>query len=64
VKELWREGVIGRVLNVDFEWFVDTQHGVDYFRRWHRRKENSGGLLVHKATHPEPPGHDTVGLLC
>ena len=23
----------------------------DYFRRWHRRKENSGGLLVHKATH-------------
>jgi predicted dehydrogenase len=51
VKELLREGVIGRVLNVDFEWFLDTQHGADYFRRWHRRKENSGGLLVHKATH-------------
>lgn len=51
IKELLREGVIGRVLNVDFEWFLDTRHGADYFRRWHRRKENSGGLFVHKATH-------------
>ena len=51
VKELLRSGIIGRVLNVDFEWFLDTRHGADYFRRWHRRKENSGGLMVHKATH-------------
>jgi len=39
------------VFSVDFEWILDTRHGADYFRRWHRRKENSGGLLVHKATH-------------
>jgi predicted dehydrogenase len=51
VKELLREGAIGRILSVDFEWILDTSHGADYFRRWHRRKENSGGLLVHKATH-------------
>jgi predicted dehydrogenase len=51
VKELLRSGLIGRVMNVDFEWYLDTRHGADYFRRWHRRKENSGGLLVHKATH-------------
>jgi len=51
VKELLREGAIGQVLGVDFEWFLDTRHGADYFRRWHRRKENSGGLFVHKATH-------------
>ncbi|MHB1296589.1 MAG: Gfo/Idh/MocA family protein [Anaerolineae bacterium] len=51
VKELLREGVIGRILNIDFEWILDTRHGADYFRRWHRRLENSGGLLVHKATH-------------
>ena len=25
--------------------------GADYFRRWHRNKNNSGGLMVHKATH-------------
>ena len=40
VKELLREGVIGKVLSVDFEWILDTRHGADYFRRWHRRKEN------------------------
>ncbi len=51
IKELLREGIIGQVLSVDFEWVLDTRHGADYFRRWHRRKENSGGLLVHKATH-------------
>ena len=51
VKELLRAGAIGQVFSVDFEWILDTRHGADYFRRWHRRKENSGGLLVHKATH-------------
>jgi hypothetical protein len=30
---------------------LDTRHGADYFRRWHRYKRMSGGLLVHKATH-------------
>ncbi len=51
IKELLREGAIGEVYSVDFEWILDTRHGADYFRRWHRRKDNSGGLLVHKATH-------------
>jgi predicted dehydrogenase len=36
---------------VDFAWTLDTRHGADYFRRWHRRRENSGSLLVHKSTH-------------
>ncbi len=34
-----------------FEWLLDVRHGADYFRRWHRDKANSGGLLVHKASH-------------
>lgn len=51
IKELIRQGAIGEILNIHFEWMLDTSHGADYFRRWHRRMENSGGLLVHKATH-------------
>lgn len=51
VKELLQSGVIGDVKSVHFEWLLDTQHGADYFRRWHRDKRNSGGLMVHKATH-------------
>lgn len=51
VKELIQSGVIGDVKSVHFEWLLDTRHGADYFRRWHRDKRNSGGLMVHKATH-------------
>jgi predicted dehydrogenase len=51
VRELIMQGVIGRPLHVNFQWVLDTFHGADYFRRWHREKDKSGGLLVHKATH-------------
>ena len=51
VKELLMQGAIGEVKSVHFEWMLDTQHGADYFRRWHRDKKNSGGLMVHKSTH-------------
>lgn len=51
VKQLLQDGMIGEVLSVHFEWLLNTQHGADYFRRWHRDKRNSGGLMVHKATH-------------
>ncbi len=49
--EVIRDGAIGHPLLVDFSWLLDTRHGADYFRRWHRKKVNSGGLLVHKSTH-------------
>ncbi len=51
VKDLLMSGVIGNLLSVDFHWLLNIRHGADYFRRWHRNKENSGGLMVHKATH-------------
>jgi len=50
-RQLIETGVVGRPQLVDFSWLLDTSHGADYFRRWHREKVNSGGLLVHKATH-------------
>jgi predicted dehydrogenase len=51
IKELLRAGVIGDVVSVDFHWYLDTEHGADYFRRWHAYMEWSGSLFVHKATH-------------
>lgn len=51
VRELIASGVIGDVFSVHFEWLLNTVHGADYYRRWHRNKINSGGLLVHKSTH-------------
>ncbi|MFE7276422.1 Gfo/Idh/MocA family protein [Streptomyces sp. NPDC057623] len=51
VREVIASGEIGEVGSVHFEWLLDLRHGADYFRRWHREKANSGGLMVHKATH-------------
>lgn len=51
IKEIISKGTIGDVLSVHFEWMLDTRHGADYFRRWHRNRENSGSLMVHKSTH-------------
>ncbi|KAG9094339.1 hypothetical protein FS749_012678 [Ceratobasidium sp. UAMH 11750] len=51
VKRSIAAGKIGKVLSVHFEWLLDTVHGADYFRRWHRQKSNSGGLMIHKSGH-------------
>ncbi len=49
--ELLHSGEIGELTSVDFHWYLDIEHGADYFRRWHRKVENSGSLWVHKACH-------------
>jgi predicted dehydrogenase len=51
LRQVIADGEIGEPLSVHFEWVLDTAHGADYFRRWHRDKHNSGGLLIHKASH-------------
>ncbi|MET0422845.1 MAG: Gfo/Idh/MocA family oxidoreductase [Actinoplanes sp.] len=51
VRTLLAGGEIGEIGSVHFEWLLDVRHGADYFRRWHRDKANSGGLLVHKSGH-------------
>ncbi|AFR94641.1 oxidoreductase [Cryptococcus neoformans C23] len=51
VAEVISKGEIGEVKSVHFEWLLDTVHGADYFRRWHRYKDRSGGLMIHKSSH-------------
>lgn len=51
LREVIASGEIGRPTSVHFEWVLDTVHGADYFRRWHRQRENSGSLLIHKSSH-------------
>lgn len=51
IKQIIQSGEIGKVTSVDFAWYLDTRHGADYFRRWHRLKSEGGSLWVHKATH-------------
>jgi len=49
--EMLRAGEIGEITSVNLNWYLDTSHGADYFRRWHGLMEKSGSLLLHKACH-------------
>jgi predicted dehydrogenase len=51
LREVIASGRLGEVTSVHFEWALDTMHGADYFRRWHREKDCSGGLGIHKSSH-------------
>ncbi len=51
VKELLMAGEIGDLYSVNYEEFLDLDHGASYFRRWHGMKQTSGTLLCHKASH-------------
>jgi predicted dehydrogenase len=48
VHKLIKEGYIG---DVHMVWAKRFVRGGKYWHRWHRYKENSGGLLVHKGVH-------------
>lgn len=51
MKEFIKDGAIGKVLSVNYDYRLNHWHGGDYFKRWHRMMDNSGGMLVHKSTH-------------
>jgi len=51
IRNILQDGALGDVTSMQFDETLDRCHGADYFRRWHRRRANSGGLLIHKASH-------------
>ncbi|MBA2362468.1 MAG: Gfo/Idh/MocA family oxidoreductase [Chloroflexia bacterium] len=51
IKRMIRQGLLGRVTNVEFTWNVDTYHGSSYFHRWNRDRSQSGGLTITKGCH-------------
>ena len=51
LKELLSKERVGKIVSVDFNWYLNVHHGADYFRRWHGRVAKGGSLWVHKATH-------------
>lgn len=51
LKRLILSGRLGRIVNVEFIYNLDTWHGSSYFYRWNRLREKSGGLSIHKGCH-------------
>ncbi len=51
LKEIIASGEIGRPLSINYNYMLNTTHGGDYWKRWHRFMDKSGGMLLHKSTH-------------
>ncbi len=51
LREMIQGGAIGKLLGGIVHEAVGFHHGASYFRRWHRLREFSGDLLLHKGCH-------------
>jgi predicted dehydrogenase len=51
LKRMIQDGKLGRIVNVEFTYNLDTWHGSSYFYRWNRDRRVSGGLNIHKCCH-------------
>jgi len=51
MRELVQGGAIGKLLGGIVHEAVGFHHGASYFRRWHRLRQFSGDLLLHKGCH-------------
>ena len=51
LRQMIKTGELGRIVNVEFTYNLDTWHGSSYFYRWNRLRDMSGGLSIHKSCH-------------
>ncbi len=53
LKRMILDGQLGRIINVEFIYNLDTWHGSSYFYRWNRNRDGklSAGLNIHKCCH-------------
>lgn len=51
IKRMIQDGLLGRVVQAQMTYLLDTYHGASYFQRWNRDRAMSGGLTVTKSCH-------------
>lgn len=51
MKRILDSGVLGKIISIEYQEYLDTGHGASYFRRWHGKIKYSGSLFVHKSSH-------------
>lgn len=51
IKEILDDGIVGDVLTISHKEVLESYHASSYYRRWHRKKENSGDLILTKNCH-------------
>lgn len=51
IKRILTQGYIGTPLSIQYNWHINSEHGAEYFHRWHSDINKSGDLIVHKSCH-------------
>ena len=51
VKQILDSGIIGKVQTISQKEILHYKHAGSYYRRWHRKKDNSGDLIMTKSCH-------------
>ncbi len=51
MKKIIGAGEIGKIISIEYQEYLNTDHGASYFRRWHGKTKYSGSLFVHKSSH-------------
>lgn len=51
MKKILQSGELGKIIAIEYQECLNTDHGAQYYRRWHGKKKYSGSLLLHKSSH-------------
>ena len=51
LKRMILSGQLGRIINIEFTYNLDTFHGARYFYRWNSNREMAGALSISKGCH-------------
>ena len=51
VKEIVDSGILGQIISIEAGEILSRMHGASYMRRWHRKRKNSGSLMLTKCSH-------------
>ncbi|TMU50715.1 Gfo/Idh/MocA family protein [Flagellimonas algicola] len=51
MKRILDSKVLGKIISVGYQEYLDNVHGASYYRRWHGKSKYSGSLFVHKSSH-------------
>lgn len=51
IYKLVRDGMVGQIIGIEAAEHMGRDHGASYMRRWQRKTELSGGLLMNKCCH-------------
>lgn len=51
IKQVMQSGILGQIVHIEGLEQLSIQHSASFMRRFHRKRQNTGGFLNHKCSH-------------